>query len=73
MPDPCTYRYQVVDVFTTRQFEGNPLAVFPDASGLSDAIMPCMHLKINGEGGRDGIEVGGNVTPVGEATIALHP
>ncbi len=30
-------RYRVVDVFTRRPLEGNPLAVFPDASGL-DAV-----------------------------------
>jgi trans-2,3-dihydro-3-hydroxyanthranilate isomerase len=33
------YRYRLVDVFTTRQLEGNPLAVFPSAAGLDDATM----------------------------------
>ena len=32
-------RYLTADVFTERRFGGNPLAVFPDASGLSDAQM----------------------------------
>jgi trans-2,3-dihydro-3-hydroxyanthranilate isomerase len=31
--------YEVVDVFTTTRFGGNPLAVIPDARGLSDALM----------------------------------
>lgn len=34
-----TYRYLHLDVFTTRRFEGNQLAVFPDARGLSAAAM----------------------------------
>jgi trans-2,3-dihydro-3-hydroxyanthranilate isomerase len=36
---PRQYRYRLVDVFTTRQLEGNPLAVFPSAAGLDDATM----------------------------------
>jgi trans-2,3-dihydro-3-hydroxyanthranilate isomerase len=31
--------YEVVDVFTTTRFGGNPLAVIPDAQGLGDALM----------------------------------
>src|SRR5712692_8182952 len=31
--------YQVVDVFTTARFGGNPLAVIPDARGLDVALM----------------------------------
>ena len=34
-----TYRFETVDVFTERRFGGNPLAVFPDARGLSSAEM----------------------------------
>jgi trans-2,3-dihydro-3-hydroxyanthranilate isomerase len=33
------YEYFTVDVFTSRAFGGNPLAVFPDARGLSDRRM----------------------------------
>ena len=33
------YRYRVVDVFTHRPLEGNPLAVFPDATGLDAVTM----------------------------------
>jgi trans-2,3-dihydro-3-hydroxyanthranilate isomerase len=32
-------KYELWDVFTTEPFAGNPLAVVPDASGLSDAQM----------------------------------
>jgi trans-2,3-dihydro-3-hydroxyanthranilate isomerase len=31
--------YEVVDVFTTTRFGGNPLAVIPDARGLDDELM----------------------------------
>src|SRR5215216_7506802 len=31
--------YEVVDVFTTSRFGGNPLAVILDARGLADALM----------------------------------
>ena len=34
-----SHRYCVVDVFTDQPFEGNSLAVFPDASGLDDDTM----------------------------------
>jgi trans-2,3-dihydro-3-hydroxyanthranilate isomerase len=33
------YHFVQVDVFTERAFTGNPLAVFPEAEGLSDAEM----------------------------------
>ena len=33
------YRYVTVDVFTGERFGGNPLAVLPDARGLTDAQM----------------------------------
>ena len=33
------FNFVTVDVFTDRRFGGNPLAVFPDAQGLSDAEM----------------------------------
>jgi trans-2,3-dihydro-3-hydroxyanthranilate isomerase len=41
------YRYRVVDVFTTRQFEGNPLAVFLDGSGLADTTMQQIARELN--------------------------
>jgi len=42
-----TYRYTVVDVFTETPFEGNPLAVFLDAVGLSDEAMQTIARELN--------------------------
>lgn len=42
-----TYRFVTVDVFTERRFGGNPLAVFPDARGLSDAAMQSLATEFN--------------------------
>lgn len=39
------YRFLQMDVFTDHAFSGNPLAVFPEAEGLSDEVM----LKIGRE------------------------
>ena len=41
------YRYRVVDVFTQHRLEGNPLAVFPDASGLDDLTMQRIARELN--------------------------
>jgi trans-2,3-dihydro-3-hydroxyanthranilate isomerase len=40
-------RYRVVDVFTKQALEGNPLAVFPDASGLDDGTMQKIARELN--------------------------
>lgn len=42
-----SYRYRVVDVFTSEPLEGNPLAVFPDASGLTTPIMQKIALELS--------------------------
>jgi trans-2,3-dihydro-3-hydroxyanthranilate isomerase len=42
-----TYSFVTVDVFTDRRFGGNPLAVFPDASGLSDGDMQSLAAEFN--------------------------
>jgi trans-2,3-dihydro-3-hydroxyanthranilate isomerase len=42
-----TYEFVTVDVFTDRRFGGNPLAVFPDARGLSDADMQSLAAEFN--------------------------
>ena len=34
------YKYYICDVFTKKRFEGNPLAVLPDAGGLTDKQQP---------------------------------
>src|SRR5882757_2352930 len=36
-----------LDVFTSRPLEGNPLAVFPDAAGLSDEQMQALAREMN--------------------------
>ena len=41
------YRFRQVDVFTDRPLHGNPLAVFPDAAGLSDAEMQALAREMN--------------------------
>ena len=41
------WRYVTVDVFTDRQFGGNPLAVFTDARGLTDAQMQSLAFELN--------------------------
>ena len=41
------HRYRVVDVFTRNALEGNPLAVFPDASSLDDATMQKIAKEMN--------------------------
>jgi len=42
-----TYSFVTVDVFTDRRFGGNPLAVFPDANGLSDGEMQSLAAEFN--------------------------
>ena len=41
------YEFETVDVFTDRRFGGNPLAVLPDARGLSDAEMQSIAREFN--------------------------
>lgn len=41
------YDYVTVDVFTTRRFGGNQLAVFPDAAGIDDATMQALAAELN--------------------------
>src|SRR5215212_4524871 len=42
-----TFSFVTVDVFTDRRFGGNPLAVFPDAQGLSDGEMQSLAAEFN--------------------------
>jgi trans-2,3-dihydro-3-hydroxyanthranilate isomerase len=42
-----THRFVIVDVFTRRPFGGNQLAVFPDARGLSAAMMQSLAREFN--------------------------
>jgi trans-2,3-dihydro-3-hydroxyanthranilate isomerase len=41
------FPYETVDVFTDRQFGGNPLAVFTDARGLSDVQIQALAAEMN--------------------------
>ena len=47
MAGPRSYRYRVVDVFTTQPLEGNQLGVFPDSSGLDDTTMKKIAKELN--------------------------
>lgn len=42
-----TYRYRILNVFAETTFGGNPLCVFEDARGLSDAEMQALALQFN--------------------------
>lgn len=42
-----TYSFVTVDVFTEERFGGNPLAVFPDAEGLTDREMQALAAEFN--------------------------
>jgi trans-2,3-dihydro-3-hydroxyanthranilate isomerase len=42
-----SYRYVVVDVFTTEPLAGNPLAVFPDASEFDETTMQKIARELN--------------------------
>lgn len=42
-----SYPFETVDVFTERRFGGNPLAVFPDARGISDPEMQALAAELN--------------------------
>jgi trans-2,3-dihydro-3-hydroxyanthranilate isomerase len=41
------FRYRIVDVFTTEALEGNPLAVFTDASEIDPAVMQKIAREMN--------------------------
>ena len=47
MNNARSYRYRVVDVFTEQPLEGNPLAVFPDASGMDEVTMQKIAKELN--------------------------
>ena len=47
MPVYEKLRYRVVDVFTEHALEGNPLAVFPDASAIDGATMQKIARELN--------------------------
>src|SRR5688572_7632387 len=42
-----SYRFYQIDVFTNQPFGGNPLAVFPNAEGLTDEDMQRLAKEMN--------------------------
>jgi len=42
-----TFRFLTLDVFTDTRFGGNPLAVFPEAEGITDAEMQSLAAELN--------------------------
>ena len=74
------YRYILADVFTDRAFGGNPLAVFPDAGGLTGAQMAVLTKELNlsestfvTPGSAPGHFAVRIFTPGGELSFAGHP
>jgi trans-2,3-dihydro-3-hydroxyanthranilate isomerase len=79
------YRVRQVDVFTDRPLAGNPLAVFPDATGLTDDEMQALAREMNlsetsfvlpptEEGLRQGADYRVRIfTPGTELPFAGHP
>lgn len=77
MPD---FRYVICDVFTDRPLTGNQLAVFTDARGIPDAMLPLLAREINfsetvfvypaERGGHARIRI---FTPGSELPFAGHP
>ena len=47
MPGANSYRYVVVDVFSTEPLAGNPLAVFPDAAEMDETTMQKIARELN--------------------------
>jgi trans-2,3-dihydro-3-hydroxyanthranilate isomerase len=47
MPGAKSYRYVVVDVFSTEPLAGNPLAVFPDAAEIDETTMQKIARELN--------------------------
>lgn len=43
----ASFEFETVDVFTETRYAGNPLAVFPDARGMSDAEMQSLATEFN--------------------------
>jgi trans-2,3-dihydro-3-hydroxyanthranilate isomerase len=64
------YRYRTVDVFTTTQFEGNQLAVFPEAAGLDGATMQRFVLPPSSDQCAARLKI---FTPAREMEFAGHP
>ena len=74
------YRYITLDVFTDRPFGGNPLAVFPEATGIGDEQMQAIAREFNLSEtvfilpGTNGADANLRIfTPAREMPFAGHP
>ncbi len=74
------HRFVTLDVFTDRPFGGNPLAVFPEAAGISDTEMQSIAREFNLSEtvfilpGTDGADANLRIfTPAFEMPFAGHP
>jgi trans-2,3-dihydro-3-hydroxyanthranilate isomerase len=47
MPEPRSLKFYQADVFTSQPFGGNPVAVIPDAQGLSDDLLQQIAREMN--------------------------
>ncbi|MDH5625604.1 MAG: PhzF family phenazine biosynthesis protein, partial [Nitrospira sp.] len=47
MPEPRLVKFYQADVFTSQPFGGNPVAVIPDARGLSDDLLQQIAREMN--------------------------
>ena len=75
-----SHRFVTLDVFTDRPFSGNPLAVFPQATGISDTEMQSIAREFNLSEtvfilpGSDGADANLRIfTPAREMPFAGHP
>ena len=81
MNNIASHRYLTMDVFSERVLEGNQLAVFPDASGISDNTMQKIAAELNlaetafiGPATRPDCAVSVRIfTPKRELSFAGHP
>ncbi len=74
------YKYFLLNVFTNRRLQGNSLAVFPEAHGLSDAQMQSIAQELNlsetvflTPPGSQGVARARIYTPLRELDFAGHP
>ena len=76
------YAFVTLDVFTSRPFGGNPLAVFPDGRGLDGATMQAIATEFNlsetvfmlpPPDGSEAIATVRIFTPVAELPFTGHP
>lgn len=77
-----TYAFRTLDVFTSRPFGGNPLAIFPNARGLDSGAMQAIATEFNlsetvffmpPPAGSEAIATVRIFTPVNELPFAGHP